>query len=88
MLSLGINETGSKMSGLTESCHLRRREVSNLTVISHHMLRRGIADKIVVLDNGEIAEVGTHEYLVTQNGKFAKLLNLYHNTPRELIVNH
>jgi ATP-binding cassette subfamily B protein len=69
------------------------REITQLTknkiciLISHHMLRRGIADKIVVLDNGEIAEVGTHEYLVTQNGKFAKLLNLYHNTPKELFVN-
>lgn len=51
------------------------------------MLQRGIADKIVVLDNGEIAEVGTHEYLVTQNGKFAKLLMLYHNTPKEQFVN-
>ncbi len=69
------------------------REITRLTknkiciLISHHMLRRGIADKIVVLDNGEIAEVGTHEYLVTQNGKFAKLLKLYHNTAKEQLVN-
>lgn len=50
--------------------------VRNKTVliIAHRMRTIANADKIVVLDNGSIAEMGTPEELKEQNGIFAKML--------------
>jgi subfamily B ATP-binding cassette protein MsbA len=45
-------------------------------VIAHRLSTIQKADKIVVLDKGEIAEQGTHEELISQNGIYKKLVDL------------
>lgn len=42
-------------------------------IIAHRLSTIENADKIMVLDNGEIVEVGTHQSLIEQNGLYAKL---------------
>ena len=42
-------------------------------VIAHRLSTIRNADKIVVLDQGRIAEVGKHEDLLSKNGVYAKL---------------
>jgi len=45
-------------------------------VIAHRLSTIEQADKIVVMDNGTIVEVGTHPTLMTKNGHYASLHNI------------
>lgn len=48
----------------------------SLILISHRFSTVRIADEIIVLHHGEIVEQGSHETLMKQNGRYAKLYNL------------
>jgi len=55
---------------------------SNLTkgksavLISHRFSTARLADRILVLDKGQLLEIGTHEELLANNGRYAELFNL------------
>lgn len=58
-----------------------RASLNNICIlVSHRALRPGIADRIVVLSFGQVAECGDYETLVRQNGEFARLARLYQGT--------
>ncbi len=44
-------------------------------IISHRYSTVRMADKILVLDKGQIIEQGSHEELIKKNGQYSKLFN-------------
>ncbi len=53
--------------------------------ISHRLASTRFCDKIIFIENGEIAETGTHDELLAQNGKYAELFNIQSQYYREVI---
>lgn len=66
----------------TETEHAIRKALSNLMkgrtsfIIAHRIQSVIEADRIIVLENGEIAEEGTHKDLVSNNGFYQRIFNL------------
>lgn len=66
-----------------ENEHLIRQALAHLThgktvlMIAHRLTTVEDADKIVVMDDGSIAEEGTHSELIAQKGLYHKMWNEY-----------
>jgi ABC-type multidrug transport system fused ATPase/permease subunit len=51
--------------------------------ISHRLASTRFCDRIILLDGNTLAEVGTHDQLMAQNGKYAEMFNLQASYYRE-----
>ena len=66
----------------TENERLVQEAISNITkdktsiIIAHRLSTITNADKIIVLDKGEVKEEGTHQELIQQNGIYTKLCSM------------
>lgn len=47
-----------------------------------------MADRILMMENGEIIEEGTHAELIAQNGKYAEMFNLQAKNYRKITQNN
>jgi ATP-binding cassette subfamily B protein len=52
-------------------------------LISHRLSAVAMADKIALMENGELLEYGTHTELIQKNGRYAKLYNMQADAYRE-----
>ncbi len=51
-------------------------ENKTVLYISHRLASCRLSDKIIVLDNGRIVECGSHDHLISLNGKYAEMFSL------------
>lgn len=74
-LSAVDSETDSKIrAALKES-----RKSSTIILISHRITTLMQADKILVLDKGHVADIGTHEELISREGIYKNIYNVQMN---------
>ena len=52
------------------------KEKATTIIISHNLLNVKDADKIIVLDKGEIVDIGTHDELIQKEGFYSNVWNL------------
>ena len=76
-----LDEATSSVDAYTEAIIQEALEVllANRTsiIIAHRLSTIVNADRIIVMDNGQIVEEGTHNSLLTQGGKYATLYKQY-----------
>ena len=55
----------------------------SVVFISHRLSSAVLADRVILLENGEVAEIGTHKELLSAGGKYAKMFEMQAEKYRE-----
>ncbi len=61
-----------------------RRDRATTFIISHRITTLAEADRILVLENGELTQCGTHEELIEQDGLYSRVWHIQNELEEEL----
>lgn len=65
----------------------KKREDTTTFIISHRINTLAEADKILVIDEGRIVEVGTHQELINREGMYKRVWDIQNCLEKEMVVN-
>ena len=87
---LVLDEATSNLDPGTE--HAVERALDRLTegrtvvVVAHRLSTAARCDRIAVIDQGGLLEVGTHDELLSRRGRYARLFAAWDSTPMDRIA--
>ncbi|ONI49216.1 MULTISPECIES: ABC transporter ATP-binding protein [unclassified Streptomyces] len=76
-------ESGPQTRTLLQGALARVTAGRTCVVVAHRLEQARLADRVLVLRGGEVAEQGTHDELLAAGGAYAALWAAYHRTGRD-----
>ena len=74
ILDEATSSVDAETEALIQQAFSRLAQNRTTLVIAHRLSTVRRADKIIVLDQGTIAEMGTHDELLARNGRYARMV--------------
>lgn len=78
ILDDALSAVDSDTEQLIQANLARRKGRATTIIITHRLTGTALADRILVLERGKIAQLGTHEELISQPGVYQRIWHIQH----------